>query len=73
MSAIARLGELLSAEEASRIAAELRQRRLPHLAAKRAFPQHQLEVKQLLGELLVGHGDVLMAAAVWMALPRYHV
>ena len=73
MPAIARLGELLSAEEASRIAAELRQRRLAHLAAKRAFPQHQLEVKQLLGELLVGHGNVLMAAAVLdgiAAVPR---
>lgn len=73
MSAIVRLGELLSAEEASRIAAELRQRRLAHLAAKRAYPEHQVEVKQLLGQLLAGHSDVLMAAAVLdgiAAVPR---
>lgn len=73
MSAIARLGELLSAEEAGRIAAELRQRRLAHLAAKRAYPEHQLEVKRLLAELLVGQSDVSMAAAVLdgiAAVPR---
>ena len=73
MSAIARLGALLSAEEAGRIAAELRQRRLAHLAAKRAYPEHQLEVKRLLAELLVGHSDVLTAAAVLdgiAAVPR---
>lgn len=73
MSAIARLGELLSADEASRIAAELRQRRLAHLAAKRAFPEHQVEVKRLLADLLLGHSDVLLAAAVLdgiAAVPR---
>jgi len=73
MSATARLGELLSADEAGRIAAELRQRRLAHLAAKRAYPQHRAEVKKLLGELLAAHGDVLRAAAVLdgiAAVPR---
>jgi phosphatidylserine/phosphatidylglycerophosphate/cardiolipin synthase-like enzyme len=73
VSTIARLGELLSADEAGRIAAELRLRRLAHLAAKRAYPVHQAEVKMLLGELVAGHGDVVRAAAVLdgiAAVPR---
>lgn len=73
MSAIARLGELLSADEARRIAAELRQRRLAHLAAKRALPEHQAEVKNLIAELLAGHDDVSVAAAALdgiAAVPR---
>lgn len=64
MSAVVRLGALLSAEEAGWIAAELRQRRLPHLAAKRAFPHHRGEVKALLAQLLSKQGDVALAAAV---------
>lgn len=63
MSAIALLGELLNPDEARRIAAELRQCRLAHLAAKRALPEHQAEVKGLITELLAGHGDVSVAAA----------
>ena len=63
MTAVARLGTLLSAEEAGWIAAELRQRRLPHLAAKRAFPHHRSEVKSLLGQMLCEKGDVAIAAA----------
>lgn len=73
MTAIARLGELLSADEAGRVAAELRQRRLAHLAAKRAYPGHRAEVKALLDELVAGHGDVMRAAAVLdgiAAVPR---
>ena len=73
MSAIVRLGELLSADEAPRIAAELRQRRLAHLAAKRALPDHQAEVKNLIAELLAGHGDVSVVAAALdgiAAVPR---
>lgn len=63
MTAVARLGALLSAEEAGWIAAELRQRRLPHLAAKRAFAHHRGEVKSLLGQMLLEFGDVAAAAA----------
>jgi phosphatidylserine/phosphatidylglycerophosphate/cardiolipin synthase-like enzyme len=73
VSAIEKLGDLLSAEEAGRIGAELRQRRLAHLAAKRAYPAHRAEVKRLLGELLADHGDVLRAAALLdgiAAVPR---
>lgn len=73
MSTIERLGQLLSADEAARIAAELRQRRLAHLAAKRAYPQHRVEVKKLLGDLLTTDSDVLRAAAVLdgiAAVPR---
>lgn len=73
MSAIARLGELLSADEAGRIAAELRQRRLAHLAAKRAYPEHQAEVRYLLKTLVSSHGDVAQTAAVLdgiAAVPR---
>lgn len=64
MSAVAELGALLSAEEAKWIAAELRQRRLAHLAAKRAFPRHRAKVKTLLARLLAEQGDVAFAAAV---------
>lgn len=64
MSAVARLGELLSADEAARVAAELRLRRLPHLAAKRAFPSNAKAVKALLTELVVAGGGVDRAAAV---------
>jgi phosphatidylserine/phosphatidylglycerophosphate/cardiolipin synthase-like enzyme len=64
MSAVARLGTVLSAEEAAWIAGELRQRRLAHLAAKRAYPHHRTEVKALLSRLLTEQGDVALAAAV---------
>ena len=72
-SAIVKLGALLSADEAARVSAELRQRRLAHLAAKRAYPSHRAEVKKLLTELVDDHGDVLQAAAVLdgiAAVPR---
>lgn len=61
---VARLGELLSAEEARSVAAALRQLRLPHLAAKRAYPNHRSEVQRLLRQLLRGDGDLLRVAAV---------
>lgn len=64
MSAAGKLGVLLSADEASWIAAELRQRRLAHLAAKRAFTHHRQEVKVLLSQLLLERDDVDVAAAV---------
>ena len=73
MSTTGRLGTLLSADEAGRVAAELRLRRLAHLAAKRAYPTHRAEVKKLLGELVAEHGDVLRVAAVLdgiAAVPR---
>ena len=73
MDAVARLGELLSADEAVRIAAELRARRLAHRAARRAFPVNQAEVERLLSELVAGHGDAERAAAVLdgiAAVPR---
>lgn len=73
MTAVARLGALLSVEEAGWIAAELRQRRLPHLAAKRAFAHHRGEVKSLLSQMLDEHGDVAIAAAALdgiAAVPR---
>ena len=73
MEAVARLGALLGADEAAQIAAELRLRRLPHRAAKRAYPSHQREVKGLLAELVAAHGDVDRAAAVLdgiSAVPR---
>lgn len=60
---VARLGELLSADEARSIAAALRQLKLPHLAAKRAYPNHRSEVQRLLRQLLRG-GDLLRVAAV---------
>jgi phosphatidylserine/phosphatidylglycerophosphate/cardiolipin synthase-like enzyme len=61
---IARLGELLSAEEAKSIAAALRQVKLPHVAAKRAYPTHRSEVQQVLRKLLKADGEVLRVAAV---------
>ncbi|WP_231743550.1 DISARM system phospholipase D-like protein DrmC [Mycobacterium sp. GA-2829] len=61
---VARLGELLSADEARSIAAALRQLKLPHLAAKRAYPAHRWEVQRLLRQLLCGDSDLLRVAAV---------
>lgn len=61
---IARLGQLLCAEEAKSIAASLRQVKLPHIAAKRAYPTHRSEVQRLLKRLLEGNSDVLRVAAV---------
>lgn len=61
---VARLGGLLSADEARSVAAALRQLKLPHLAAKRAYPDHRSEVQRLLRQLLQGDGDVLRVAAV---------
>jgi phosphatidylserine/phosphatidylglycerophosphate/cardiolipin synthase-like enzyme len=61
---IARLGELLSAEEARSIAAALRQIKLPHVAAKRAYPAHRSEVQQLLKQLIFGETDLPRVAAV---------
>ncbi len=61
---VARLGELLSADEARSVAAALRQLKLPHLAAKRAYPVHRSEVQRLLRQLLRGDGDLLRVAAV---------
>lgn len=58
MSPIVRLGQLLTADEAGRIAADLRQRRRPTLAAKKAFPTNQAEVRMLLGELILSDSDV---------------
>lgn len=61
---VTRLGELLSADEARTVAAALRQLKLPHLAAKRAYPNHRSEVQQLLRRLLRVDGDLLRVAAV---------
>ena len=61
---IARLGQLLSAEEAKSIAGALRQVKLTHIAAKRAYPPHRFEVQQLLKKLLARDGDVARVAAV---------
>lgn len=58
MSAIARLAELLTPEEAGRIAADLRQRRRPNLSAKKAYRVNQAEVKSLLRELTGNLGDI---------------
>jgi phosphatidylserine/phosphatidylglycerophosphate/cardiolipin synthase-like enzyme len=62
--AIARLGELLSGEEAKAVAAALRQSGLPHLAAKRCYPARRSEVRQLLSQLFGDGNDVLQVAAV---------
>lgn len=64
MSTLARLGALLGPEEAGAVAATLRQRRLPHLAAQRAFPGNRTEVKTLLSELVATAGGADLAAAV---------
>jgi len=61
---IARLGELLSAEEAKSIAASLRQVKLTHVAAKRAYPTHRSEVQRLLKKLLQYDADLYRVAAV---------
>lgn len=58
MSAIARLGELLTADEATRIAADLRLRRRPNLAASKAHGAHRPEVKAVLRELVISDADV---------------
>lgn len=58
MSVIARLGELLTPEEAGRIAADLRQRGRSNLAAKKAYRDHRIEVKALLRELVGSDADV---------------
>jgi len=70
---VARLGEMLAPAEAGAIAAALRQQRLPHLAARRAFATNRAEVKALLGELVKSAGGPEMAAAVLdgiAAVPR---
>lgn len=58
MSEIARLGEILTQEEAGRIAADLRQRRRPNLAAKKAYRANQVEVKKLLRQLVGDDANV---------------
>lgn len=73
MTPVARLGELLAPAEAGAIAAALRQHRLPHLAARRAFAANRVEVKALLAQLVVAVGDAGLAAAVLdgiAAVPR---
>lgn len=61
---VARLGELLSADEARSVAAALRQLKLPHLAAKRAYPEHRPEVQRLLRRLLTDDGGISRVAAL---------
>lgn len=73
MTAVTRLGALLAADEAGSVSATLRQSRLPHLAAQRAFPANRAEVKALLGELIATVGGAEVAAAVLdgiAAVPR---
>jgi phosphatidylserine/phosphatidylglycerophosphate/cardiolipin synthase-like enzyme len=73
VSAVARLGALLSPEEAGAVAAALRQQRIPHLAAQRAFPANRADVKRLLAELVSSAGGPEIAAAVLdgiAAVPR---
>lgn len=73
MTPVARLGELLAPAEAGAIAAALRQQRLPHLAAQRAFAANRAEVKTLLSQLVATIGDADLAAAVLdgiAAVPR---
>lgn len=73
MSPVARLGELLAPAEAGAIAAALRQQRLPHLAAQRAFAVNRAEVKSLLVTLVKKAGSAELAAAVLdgiAAVPR---
>lgn len=74
MTPVARLGELLAPSEAGAIAAALRQLRLPHLAAQRAYPANRAAVKSLLAELVATSGGPEMAAAVLdgiSAVPRF--
>ena len=61
---ISRLGALLSADEARSIAASLRQVKLPHVAAKRAYPVHRSEVQRLLKAMLAKDMDLTTVAAV---------
>lgn len=73
MTPVARLGELLAPAEAGAIAAALRQQRLPHLAAQRAFAVNRAEVRTLLGALVKEAGTAELAAAVldgMAAVPR---
>jgi phosphatidylserine/phosphatidylglycerophosphate/cardiolipin synthase-like enzyme len=73
MLPVARLGELLAPAEAGAIAAALRQQRLPHLAAQRAFAVNRGEVKSLLLALVNVAGSAELAAAVLdgiAAVPR---
>ena len=73
MTPVARLGELLAPAEAGAIAAALRQQRLPHLAAQRAFAVNRAEVKALLAALVKAAGSAELAAAVLdgiAAVPR---
>lgn len=73
MTPVARLGELLAPAEAGAIAAVLRQQRLPHLAAQRAFAVNRAEVRALLGALVNDAGSAELAAAVLdgiAAVPR---
>lgn len=73
MSVVTDLAALLGQGEAAAIAAALRQRRLPHLAAQRAFPEHRGQVKESLTELVDSMGDPDMVAAVLdgiAAVPR---
>lgn len=73
MTPVTRLGELLAPAEAGAIAAALRQQRLPHLAARRAFAVNRGEVKSLLGSLVEQTGSAELAAAVLdgiAAVPR---
>lgn len=73
MTPVARLGELLAPAEAGAIAAALRQQRLPHLAAQRAFAVNRAEVRTLLGALVKAAGSAELAAAVLdgiAAVPR---
>lgn len=60
---IDKLGQLLNPEEARSIAAALRQLKLPHLAAKRAYPTHRSEVQRLLAQMLSCDRDLLRVAA----------
>lgn len=73
MTSVARLGEMLVPAEAGAIAAALRQQRLPHLAAQRAFPDNRAAVKSLLADLVKTAGSADLAAAVLdgiAAVPR---
>jgi phosphatidylserine/phosphatidylglycerophosphate/cardiolipin synthase-like enzyme len=73
VSAAAQLGALLTPDEARAVAASLRHRGLPHLAAQRVFPANRSVVKSLLTELVSTTGGVELAAAVLdgiAAVPR---
>lgn len=73
MTSVARLGALLSPEEAGAVAAALRSVGLPHLAAQRAYPANRAEVKVLLTDLLSTSGGAEFTAAVLdgiAAVPR---